>query len=230
MLQLYRLGYFFLKYAFIGVLLAVFFANTVISSDAGSRLYTDLDEVPYNEVGLLLGTSKYAVGGQVNLFFEYRIRATVALFESGKIDYVIASGDNSLSSYNEPLRMKEELVERGIDEERIYLDYAGFRTLDSVVRTHRVFGQRQFTIISQGFHSERALYIAAQKGLDPVAYGAKDVEGPRAISTSIREYFARVKALMDLHLLDASPKFLGEPVEIGPRSPETAGDIPDTGR
>lgn len=219
MLQLYRLGYFFLKYALIGVLLAVFYANTVVSSDAGPRLYTDIEEVPYNEVGLLLGTSKYAVGGDVNLFFEYRIRAAVDLFKAGKIDYLIASGDNSSSSYNEPLRMKEELVKRGIDADRVYLDYAGFRTLDSVIRTHRVFGQRRFTIISQGFHSERALYIAAREGLDAVAFGARDVEGPPGVGTSIREYFARVKALMDVHVFDAEPRFLGEPVEIGPRDP-----------
>jgi len=216
MLQVYRLGYFLLKYGTIGVLLVVFYANTVITSQARPRLYTDIDQLPHNEVGLLLGTSKYAPGGRVNLFFEYRIRAALELFEAGKIEYIIASGDNSHESYNEPVRMKEELVSRGIAEDRIYLDYAGFRTLDSVVRTNRVFGQEQFTIISQGFHSERALYIAGHQGLDAVAYGARDVRGPAGVSTSLREYFARVKALLDVHVLGSEPKFLGDPIEIGP--------------
>jgi SanA protein len=221
MLQVYRLGYFVLKYGII----VVFYANTVISSQARPHLYTDIEALPYNEVGLLLGTSKYAPGGRVNLFFEYRIRAALDLFEAGKIDYIIASGDNRHRSYNEPVQMKEELVARGIDAERIYLDYAGFRTLDSVVRTSRVFGRRRFTIISQGFHSERALYIAHHQGLEAVAYGARDVQGPAGVSTSIREYFARVKALLDVHVLGSQPKFLGDPIEIGPQEPPTSRNV-----
>jgi SanA protein len=216
MQHVYRLGYFLLKYGTIGVLLVVFYANTVISTQARPYLYTDISEVPYNEVGLLLGTSKYAAGGRVNLFFEYRIRAAMDLLEAGKIEYVIASGDNSHRSYNEPVEMKDELIARGVPEGRIYLDYAGFRTLDSVVRTSRVFGREEFTIISQGFHSERALYIARHQGLEAVAYGARDVQGPAGVSTSIREYFARVKALLDVHVLGSEPKFLGEPIDIGP--------------
>jgi SanA protein len=219
MLQVYRFGYFLLKYGIIGTLLVVFYANTVISSQARPRLYTSMEKLPYNEVGLLLGTSKYAPGGRVNLFFEYRIRAATDLLEAGKIDYIIASGDNSHRFYNEPVRMKEELVARGVPADRVYLDYAGFRTLDSVVRTNRVFGRRRFTIISQGFHAERALYIATHQGLEAVAYGARDVRGPAGLSTSVREYFARVKALLDVHVLGAEPKFLGKPIEIGPDSP-----------
>lgn len=229
MLRVYRLGYFLLKYGIIGTLLVVFYANTVVSSEARTRLYTDVDEIPHNEVGLLLGTSKYGPTGRVNLFFEYRIRAAEELFEAGKVDYIIASGDNSHRSYNEPVLMKEELVERGVPAERVYLDYAGFRTLDSVVRTNRVFGRREFTIISQGFHAERALYIAAQHGLDAVAYGARDVAGPTGATTGFREYFARVKALLDVHVLGAEPKFLGDPIEIGPDPGETGEGKPKGG-
>jgi SanA protein len=224
MLQLYRFGSFLVKYGAIGILLVVFYANTVISHQARPLLYTSAGEVPYNEVGLLLGTSKYTPGGRVNLYFEYRIRAALELYEAGRIDYIIASGDNSHRSYNEPVSMKEELVSRGVDAERIYLDYAGFRTLDSVVRTGRVFGRREFTIISQGFHAERALYIARHQGLDAVAYGARDVGGPAGLGTSVREYFARVKALLDVHVLGSEPKFLGEPIRIGPRERQTPPD------
>ncbi|MFP4374754.1 MAG: vancomycin high temperature exclusion protein [Spirochaetaceae bacterium] len=228
MVHVYRLGYFLLKYGTIGILLVVFYANTVISAQARPNLYTDIEMLPYNEVGLLLGTSKYAAGGRVNLFFEYRIRAALELLEAGKIDYIIASGDNSHSSYNEPVRMKEELVARGADAERIYLDYAGFRTLDSVVRTSRVFGRAEFTIISQGFHAERALYVARTQGLEAVAYGARDVEGPAGVSTSLREYFARVKALLDVHVLRAQPRFLGDPIDVGPQL--DVGDSPSRQR
>jgi SanA protein len=216
MLRVYRLGYFLLKYGIIGSLLVLFYANTVVSAEARPRLYTDIDDIPYNEVGLLLGTSKYGPSGRINPFFEYRIRAARELLAAGKVDYLIASGDNSHRSYNEPVLMKEELVRRGVSPDRVYLDYAGFRTLDSVVRTSRVFGRGRFTIISQGFHAERALYIAAHHGLDAIAYSARDVRGASGVTTSIREYFARVKALLDVHVLDAEPKFLGEPIEIGP--------------
>ncbi|MFP3960531.1 MAG: vancomycin high temperature exclusion protein [Spirochaetaceae bacterium] len=224
MAQLYRLGYFVLKYGVIGTLLVVFYANMIIGSQSRPYLYTAAERIPHNEVGLLLGTSKYATGGGLNLFFEYRMRAALELLEAGKVDYIIASGDNRDASYNEPVRMKEELVDRGVPEDRIYLDYAGFRTFDSVARTGLVFGQRRFTIISQGFHAERALYIAHQQGFEAIAYGARDVEGPAGITTSIREYFARVKALFDVHVLGTRPRFVGDPVEIGPGKAEAAGE------
>ena len=177
------------------------------------KTYTSVDEIPANKVGLVLGTSKYTRNGNINLYFEYRIRATVQLYKSGKIKYVLVSGDNGNKNYDEPTAFKEELISRGIPSEKIYLDYAGFRTLDSVVRANAIFGQSSFTVISQKFHNERAIYLANNKGFFAVGYNAIDVTTKAGMKTKVREVFARTKAFLDI-LFGVGPKFYGEKITI----------------
>ena len=162
----------------------------------------------------MLGTSQYLRGGGVNPYFRNRIDAAVELYRLGRIRNIIVSGDNSLVSYNEPVRMQEALLERGIPEEHIFLDYAGFRTLDSVVRARKVFGQEYLTIITQEFHAQRALFIAEHHGLTAVAYTAGGVGGALGTRVLFRELFAKVKAVLDIHVFHTQPRFLGDPVEI----------------
>lgn len=162
---------------------------------------------------MLLGTSKYAISGQVNLFYKYRITAAYELFQNKKIDYILVSGDNSTNYYNEPKKFKEDLISIGIPEDRIILDYAGFRTLDSVVRSSEVFKENKITIISQKFHNERAVYLAYKHNIKAIAFNAKDVSGRYGLKTHLREYFARVKVFIDL-LFNVQPKFLGDPILI----------------
>ncbi len=209
-----RFGRFILKYGIIGLVIVVVYANTTIPSEASEWIYVNADALPSNRVGLILGTSQYLASGGPNPYFEHRIAAATRLYELNKIEFVLASGDNAHPSYNEPQRMKEALTARGIDDDAVFLDYAGFSTLDSVIRTHEVFGQESFTIITQAFHAARAVYIARHRGLDAVAYTAEDVTGPVGLRTSIREYFARVKALVDVHILRSQPRFLGDRVWI----------------
>jgi SanA protein len=104
---------------------------------------------------------------------------------------------------------------RGVPDSVIILDYAGLRTFDSVIRCYKVFGQRSFTIISQEFHLERALFVAQHAGLDAIGFEAMSVDENKSISTSIREYFARFKAVLDVYVLGTKPKFLGDPISIG---------------
>lgn len=186
----------------------------LMSYKAQKHLYSDIDAIPKNKVGLLLGTSKHVPEGGINLYYAYRIDAAVALFNAGKIDYILISGDNAHISYNEPDTFKKDLIKRGIPAERIVLDYAGFRTLDSVVRSKAVFGQDHITIISQKFHNERAIYIARNLDINAIAFNAKDVTNRYGLKTRLREYFARTKAFFDI-LLNVQPKFLGEQIPIG---------------
>ena len=192
---------------------AVFICNYVIIKKAAPYIHDSADDMPEYKVGLLLGTSKYLKGGEPNPFFEKRIDAAILLMEKKKISYIIASGDNRTPSYNEPLRMKEELLKRGIPEEKIFLDFAGFRTLDSVVRCQKIFGQQSFVVISQKFHNERAVFIARAFGIEASAFNAQRVPIPEAPKTAIRECFAKVKAFIDVYTGE-SPKFLGEEVTI----------------
>jgi len=192
---------------------AIIVAEYVVTNSAKEKTFDSVDVIPKNKVGLLLGTSKYVLNGRQNLFYVYRIQAAVALFNAQKIEYIIISGDNGRIEYDEPTDMKNDLMAKGIPESAIYLDYAGFRTLDSVVRSKEIFGQDTITIISQQFHNQRAIYIATQKGMDAIGYNAKDVHTLVSMRIAIREKLARVKTLLDV-LLGVNPKYLGETIDI----------------
>lgn len=125
------------KYGVILLLLIIgftVFCNWKIAGDTKAYVFDRISDVPQQKVGVLLGTSKLLKNGNSNQYFTNRIEAAVQLFEQDKIQYIIVSGDNSSKEYNEPEDMKIALVERGIPENRIILDYAGFRTFDSVIR------------------------------------------------------------------------------------------------
>ena len=189
------------------------FLDMVIQFGSKSRMYNSVDNLPKNKVGLLLGTSKYLSKGVVNQFYANRIDAAFKLFNSGYIEYILVSGDNRVKYYDEPTTIKNDLVKRGIPESKIIWDYAGFRTLDSVVRSKEIFGQTSITIISQRFHVERAIFIAKRKGIDAIGYLAKDVPFLYGLKTRIREHFARIKMMLDL-IVGKQPYFLGEKIEI----------------
>jgi SanA protein len=189
----------------------IFFSNAIIINSAKTSIYSSVSETPNgNKIALLLGTSRYTVRGTANLYFEYRINAAVDLYRKGKIKHIIVSGDNKAESYNEPKEMQKALMEKGIPESVITLDYAGFRTLDSVIRCKKVFGQNKFIIVSQRFHVERALFIADKYNIDAIGFAAKDPSGNYSTKTKVREIFAKTKAVIDLYIINKKPKFLGE--------------------
>ena len=186
-----------------------------VENTAKDYVYENTDDIPYNKVGLLLGTNPIGPTGNPNLYFTYRIDAAVRLYEAGKISYILVSGDNHSKDYDEPMCMKKALMEKGIPESAIYLDYAGFRTLDSIVRAKEIFGQDSFTIISQKFHNERAICLAKHYGISAIGFNAKDVRmAPTNIRIALgRESMARVKMYVDF-LFNKQPKFLGEHINI----------------
>lgn len=204
--------YILLTVSFLAIVF-IYFCNRSIRRAAEGKMYADVDAIPFNKVGLLLGTSKYLPNGRTNLFYLFRIEATVKLYRQGKIRYIIVSGDNGREEYNEPEQMRKDLVVAGIDSSRIYLDYAGFRTFDSMVRLKKIFGQDSVTVISQPFHNERAIYIASKEGIAAIGFNAKDVNAEAGLKVQVREKFARVKVFLD-YLFGKQPKFLGEKVLI----------------
>lgn len=193
--------------------LLIVVSNYAIESYAEGKTYDDVSTIQKNKVGLVLGTSKTLQNGRINLYFKYRIEATVALYKAGKIDFVLVSGDNSTSSYDEPTDFKNELIKKGIPEHKIFLDYAGFRTLDSVIRAKEIFGQEKITIISQEFHNERAIYLAGKNDIEAIGFNAADVSRRYGMKVQIREYLARTKVFLDI-LFGVKPKFLGEKIEV----------------
>jgi len=179
-----------------------------------NRLYDNIEDIPTNDVGLVLGTSKRLSGGYSNPYFTYRIKAAHQLYKAGKVKCLLVSGDNGHRSYNEPRDLQNALIKLGVPDSCIVLDYAGFRTLDSVVRSKEVFQQERITVISQRFHNYRAAFVGKYYGVDVVAFNAKS---PRRWDYPIyREYLARPKAILDLYILRTKPKFLGKKEYICP--------------
>tara|TARA_R110001606_G_scaffold78737_4_gene182007 strand:+ start:94 stop:729 length:636 start_codon:yes stop_codon:yes gene_type:complete len=195
------------------LLLVILACNFIISSTTEDKTYSDINTIPPNRVGLVLGTSNRISNGSSNPYYTYRIDATVALYKAGKIKFILVSGDNGSIYYNEPNTIKKDLIKAGIPEEVIFLDYAGFRTLDSMVRAKFIFGLDNVTVISQKFHNERAIYIAHQKGLKAIGFNAQDLPTSQGFKVHLREYLARVKVFIDM-ILNTQPKFYGATIEI----------------
>ena len=187
---------------------ALLAADQYVEHFAAGRVYSDVEAVPAREYGLLPGTSRLVHGKYLNTYFFNRIHAAVELYRAGKIRKIIVSGDNSRTDYNETGDMERELIVEGIAPEDVLSDFAGFRTLDSVVRARNLFGAAELTVISQRFHCERAIYLAARNGIDAVGFEADEV-APRSIRLrlAVREAFARVLAVLDAELLNTKPHF-----------------------
>jgi SanA protein len=192
------------------VVLLLVVCNLWIVLSTNSQVYNDEAKLPDHRVALVLGTSHRSIGGGPNPFFEYRIQTAAELYRLGKIDHFILSGDNRTASYNEPNQMKKALIKAGVPATAITLDFAGLRTLDSVVRSKEIFGQSRITIITQSFHSYRALFISNYYNIDAVAMVAEDPQIERTFKVLIREYLARTVAVFDLYVFKTAPKHLGE--------------------
>lgn len=188
----------------------VLMANIWVIESTSSEIFSDYSEIPANPVGLVLGTSSRRSNGTPNPFFHNRMQAAAQLYRLGKIGHIIVSGDNRSKFYNEPLEMKNALIKLGVPGTAITLDYAGLRTLDSVVRSKEIFGQDHITIVTQPFHSYRALFISKYYDIQAVALVADEPAEEPAVSVYVREYFARAKAILDLYVLKVGPRHLGE--------------------
>ena len=185
-----------------GILIIAFCNLTIIQYSKG-RIYDNVKEIPYKEVGLLLGTSPTTVNGGTNIYYTYRIDAAVKLYKAKKISRILISGDGKEKSYDEPKYMRRDLIKRGIPAHKITLDKKGLRTYDSVINAKETFGLSNFTVISQRFQNERAIYLAGHNDIDAIGFNAKDApnqKGKSAIKVRIREVFAKVKVFMDLIL------------------------------
>ena len=179
-----------------------FAANVVIVRAAKGKTYSDVGIIPHRRVGLVLGCPKSLSDGKPNLFFQTRITAAAVLYRHRKVDYLLVSG-------GDPTGLKDALIDRGVRAERIYADYSGFRTLDSVIHAKEVFGHAEVTIISQEFQDQRAIFIANHWGLDAIGFKAQDVVSPE---THFREHFARVRALLDIYVFRTKPSILRDRV------------------
>lgn len=195
--------------------LLILVGNWWVVESTEHDIFSDYEHLPVNPVGLVLGTSSRLSNGLPNPYFENRMRAAAELYKLGKVGHIIVSGDNRTKFYNEPMEMKKALVKLGVPDSVITLDYAGLRTLDSVVRSKEIFGQDHITIITQSFHSYRAIFISHYFNINAVALVANEPQLEPTVNIYVREYFARAKAILDLYVLKTAPHHLGEKEPIG---------------
>ncbi|MBT8036032.1 MAG: YdcF family protein [Verrucomicrobiae bacterium] len=197
----------------VGFFAFVWYANFSATRAGKGVLFDDVNDVPKQRAGLVFGCSE-KLGTRDNLYFKYRIQAASELWHAGKVDFLIVSGDNRERYYNEPVAMRRALVKAGVPFDQIVCDYAGLRTLDSVVRAKKIFGLNEVTFVSQKFQNERAAYIAKANGMKVLGYNARDVEGYAARRTEDREVLARVKMWIDVNITNKQPRHLGDKEEV----------------
>ncbi|PCS22380.1 SanA/YdcF family protein [Candidatus Enterovibrio escicola] len=190
------------------LLIFVAAADIWVSIQARGRIFDSIQKIPSRNIALVLGTSKY-IGKNLNPYYTYRIEAAKELYQNNKVNVLLLSGDNEHLSYNEPWTMKRDMLRAGIPNSRIYLDYAGFRTLDSVIRAKKIFDANAFTLVTQAFHCERALFITEHYDIDAICLAAPSPKGLAGLKIRVRETVARVKAILDIYILNVQPRFLG---------------------
>ncbi len=197
--------------ALLAVLVAVI--NLWMTLRSGDRIHTSASAVPPADVALVLGTGKTTGNGRPNIHFRVRMDAAAALHHAGRVRHFLVSGDNSRPGYNEPEDMKQALIARGVPASAITCDYAGLRTLDSVVRARQIFGVTRCVIVSDDFHLARALWLADLHGITATAFHSEVVSWNRSGKTRVREWLARVNAVAD-EITGREPKFGGEKIRL----------------
>lgn len=200
-------------WSLVAIGLVIVLSNIRVLTAARGRIFANVSAINRCDVALVLGTSPH-VGNFANPFFEGRMDAAAMLWRAGKVRHFLLSGDNSRKGYDEPTAMKTALLSRAVPADAMTLDYAGFRTLDSMVRAREVFGLSQLIVVSDGWHLPRALYLASTAGLDATGFSSAEVPWKWSMRTRIREWFSRVKAVADIWLLRTKPKFLGQRVAL----------------
>jgi len=192
----------------------VLFCNLWVVLSTKSRVFDSIADIQANPIGLVLGTSKKVAPNQPNQHFEHRLAAAAELYREGKVRHLLVSGDRDSRYYNEPRDMTAKLLSLEVPKEAITPDNSGYRTLDSIVRAKKIYGLDRVTIISDGFHVNRALFVAQREGLDAVAFASQPVRLKSSLKARLREYLARVLVVLDLYLFDTQPNEMGDPVSI----------------
>lgn len=192
---------------FASAVMGLVLIDLYVQSFSVGKLHYHAASVPAKNAALVFGCSKY-FNGRDNLYYLYRLQAVAQLWKAGKINAVLVSGDNSRKDYDEPTLMKNDLVSMGVPEKFIAVDYAGFCTLDSVIRAEKIFGLKDYIVVSQPFHCQRAIYLAQAGGQSVTGFCARDVAGTSGRKVRFREIFARLKAVLEI-CVAKNPKYLG---------------------
>jgi SanA protein len=196
------------------VALTAWLAEERLERLAAPYLTRDAAALPDVDVALVLGAAPIGPEGGRNRYLEYRLDAAAALWRAGKVKYLLVSGDKRPPDYDEPSAMRAGLIARGVPAAAIYRDFAGLRTRDSILRARSVFGQHRLVIVSQGFHANRAIFLARREGIEAWGLEARDVQRAYSIFTELRRYPSALRAYYDVWF-GTPPHYAGPVIAIG---------------
>ena len=170
--------------------------NLYVISQSSQLIFDNIEDIPHNEYGLLLGANKYINRKKKykNYYYLHRVRAAQLLYENEKIEKIIISGDNKTHECDDLLK---DLIELGIPREKIILDPIGYRTFTSVENAKEM-GITELTFISQKFHNQRAIFIAQSFGMNTIGFNARTPSHWYLSRVRLREFLARTKAVFDV--------------------------------
>lgn len=205
----------FIAVALIGIILlicGVLGLSHHIESSTKNQTFTRSSKVPEAYTAIVLGASVRA-NGNLSTMLEDRVASALKLYNEGKVKRFLLSGDNGTASYNEPKAMKAYLMDKGVPEDDIFLDYAGFDTYDSMYRASSVFNVKEAIVVTQEFHLPRALYIANKLDLTYYGFVGDKRTYQRESANKRRELLANVKAFLEL-TINKEPTYLGAKIPI----------------
>lgn len=193
------------------IVMLVLYSNHAVERAGSTGVYT-IDEQFSSDVAIVLG-AKVLGNGSPSTVLADRLDTGIELYKSGRVKKLLLSGDHGQTNYDEVNNMRRYAISKGVPEEDIFMDHAGFSTYDSMYRARDIFLVNKAVIVTQEFHLPRALFIARSLGLDAKGVTADKRKYVGAGYLSFREVFARTKAFLQLSIR-TKPKYLGPAIPI----------------
>jgi SanA protein len=198
-----------------GILLvaaAPFVLRAWVDRSYQDRIYAQVTDVPSRPAAIVFGAG-YWPSGQLSAALGDRMETAIALYEAGKVNKLLLTGDNRFEDYNEPARMAAYAEARGVPSQDLVLDYAGRRTYDSCYRAGNIFGVDGAILVTQAYHLPRALFTCERLGVDAAGISADRRQYIRGDWYRLRELPALARAWLDLYVLKPLP-VLGDPIQV----------------
>jgi SanA protein len=192
---------------------AVLVPNLVITRSAAPFIVSEATDAPQAQVAIVLGAKVYA-NGLPSPMLSDRLETAVTLYRSGKVEKLLLSGDHGQVTYDEVNAMLRYVLERGVPEEDVFTDHAGFSTYETMYRARDVFKVTSALVVTQRFHLARAVYTARVLGLAATGVEADLRPYFDEKRFALREWPARMKAFFQLHLTKPKPTYLGPVIPI----------------
>lgn len=169
--------------------LVIFGAGEIIEGNEEYEINKKYDAI------VVLGASVLSDGSPSNML-EDRLRGAVELYKKGIAPKIIVSGDCSLENdYDETAAMKSYCMLNGVPSADIIIDGKGYSTYESMYNVVEEMGYKSIIVVTQKYHTYRAVYTARQLGADADGFATnyRDYMFFPQLQRDFREIAARIK-------------------------------------